>query len=69
MKKEYEKPTIDLVEFEVGNAIAACSSQHFSDDGRCLPDMPDENGNYTDVTSCKTEVYCYHTAENLTWNS
>lgn len=73
MKKEYEKPVIELVEFEMNTAIAGC---HFDVtenalDSTCIKESWKDTLVFATENSCKLEEFCYYTPEgdNSVFNS
>ena len=67
MKKEYEKPVIELVEFEMNDAIAGCPT----DATEGFVDIKCVKGQYVDIAFTEsdgcfpTEGYCYYNSTGI----
>ena len=75
MKKEYKKPVVELVEFEISEAIATCSLLAYNLKGESCTD-PNPNFphlTFQDAAACEgsdplPDGYCYYTiAEKQTF--
>ena len=70
MKKEYEKPIVELVVFEANSCIATSCVSHPATPERCLPAASESaEGAFDDKQGCPVEVYCYHTSQDININS
>ena len=70
MKKEYEKPIVELVVFEANSCIATSCVGHPATLEQCLPAANEgADGAFDDVNGCLVVVYCYHTSQDININS
>ena len=69
MKKEYEKPIVELVEFEVSDAIAGtCQSKVQTSAQECVVEIdPEINFSHPDETCTikLDEGYCYYSPNDI----
>lgn len=76
MKKKYERPTMDVIEFQLNEAICACGAQLFdhSTKDACFTKLTTEGEllrdkmhiNFAEDCSIPLDNYCYFTSANNT---
>ncbi len=73
MRKKYEKPIVELVAFEMSDAIAGCNvivePYTQSDENACEKDPMVTFRSDCEVPPEYSDKYCYYTAENSIFTS
>lgn len=70
MKKKYEKPVLELVEFEMSDAIATCQSKVYASLEACATSLdPHITLADSDCTYPIPEAYCYNTPGGVIFGS